>query len=162
MKLAACLFAVALSFAQLPPKEGKVVSLTEPNVNFGKFTTYSWERGQETFDKKAHQLVVDAIDAEMKARGLKQVPAKADVTIRYFSIVRTDVDLDKLEETQKQGKPAPTKNLGRLAIVMRDPSNKRVWAADTVQSLGTERSTAYDEIAAIVDKLFATYPVKEK
>jgi Domain of unknown function (DUF4136) len=159
MKLVACVIALLLSAGQLPPKEGTVATLKDPKADFTRFTTYTWERGQETFDRTAHKAIVSAIDAEMAARGFRLLQTgKGDVTIRYFSVLRTDVDLDKLEKMQQQNKPAPTKNLGRLVVVMRDASNNRVWAADTVQPLDSERAKAYEEIAPIVGKLFATYP----
>ena len=155
--------AILLSSGQLPPKAGTVVSKTEPKVDFSKFTTYTWARGQDTFDKKAHAAVVAAVDAEMAKRGFKQASSGAgDVTIRYFSVVRTDVDLDKIEEAQRQNKPAPTQSLGRLVVVMRDASDRRVWAADTVQPLSADRETVYGEIPSVVAKLFEKYPGTKK
>jgi hypothetical protein len=163
MKLVVCVIAFLLSAGQLPPKEGTVATVKDPKADFTKFATYTWERGQETFDRTAHKAIVSAIDAEMAARGFRLLPSgQGDVTIRYFSVLRTDVDLDKLDEMEKQNKPAPTKNLGRLVIVMRDASNRRVWAADTVQPLDAERAKAYQEIAPIVGKLFETYPGPKK
>ena len=162
MKLPILLLAILIS-AQLPPKEGAVASVTEAKADFAKLTTYSWERGQEAFDRKAHAAIVAAIDGQMKALGFRQVPAeKADVTIRYFSALRTDVDLDELEKWEREGKVAPARNLGRLAIVMRDGSNRRLWAADTVQPLTSEPPKAYEEIGPVVAKLFATYPGTKK
>ena len=161
MKLVTCLIVMMMAAGQLPPKAGTVNSLKEAKADFTKFTTYSWERGQETFDQKAHKLVVAAIDEQMAAHGFKPAPAgKADVTIRYFNVVRTDVDLDKIDEATRDGKQPPTQNMGRLAIVMRDATNRRVWAADTVQPLSADRAKVYDEIRPIVGKLFETYPGK--
>ena len=119
MKLVVCVIALLLSAGQLPPKEGTVATVKDPKADFTKFTTYTWERGQETFDRAANKAIVGAIDSEMAARGFRLLQTGAgDVTIRYFSVLRTDVDLDKLDEMEKQNKPAPTKNLGRLVIVM--------------------------------------------
>lgn len=164
MKLLACVMAVLLSSTQLPPKEGKVASVTDPKADFSKLTTYVWEKGQETFDPTAHKTIVDAIDAEMAARGFRKVTSAAsDVKIRYHTVVRTDIPLDKLDEIEKgTTTQAQTKNLGRLVIVMRDGSNRRLWAADTVQPLSSDRQVAYKEIAPIVKKLFETYPAKGK
>ena len=162
MKLLACVVAVLLSSTQMPPKPGTVTTVNDPKADFTKFATYGWERGQETFDPVAHKTIVAAIDAEMAARGLRKVDKGGDVNIRYYALVRTDVDLDTIDELKKQGKLAEAKSLGRLAVVMRNPANQRLWAADTVQALDAERAKAYTEIAPIVGKLFDTYPVKKK
>jgi hypothetical protein len=163
MKLPILLLAVLVSSTQLPPKEGAVASVREAKADFSKLTTYSWERGQEAFDRKAHAAIVAAIDGQMKALGFRQVLAgKADVTVRYFSALRTDVDLDELEKWEREGNVAPARNLGRLAVVMRDGSNRRLWAADTVQPLSSELPKAYEEISPVVAKLFATYPGAKK
>src|SRR5262245_19918361 len=118
MKLVACVLAVLLSSTQLPPKEGTVNTVKDPKADFSKFTTYTWERGQESFDPAAHKAIVSAVDAEMAARGFKKLTSGAgDVNIRYYALVRTDVDIDKVDEMARQGKLAPAKNLGRLAVV---------------------------------------------
>ena len=85
---------------------------------------------------------MDAIDAELAARGFSKVTSgAAAVTVRYHTVVRTDVLLDKLDEFERAGKVAPTKALGRLVIVMRDAADKRVWAADTVQPVHADPAT---------------------
>jgi len=162
MKLATVAVAVLLSFAQLPPKEGKIESLKEPSANFASFTTYSWERGYDAHDPAVHKLIVQLIDSEMARRGFTQVKSGANVTLRYYTVVRTDVIMDKLDEFEKAGKPAPTKKLGRLVIVMKDAKDKRVWAADTVQPLNDDRAKAQSDVQAVVPKLFDTYPIAPK
>jgi hypothetical protein len=159
--LLGCVLAVLLTAGQLPPKEGRIESVKDEKANFASFTTYRWEKAYEAYDKAVHQLIVNTIDAEMAARGFKKIEGdSASVSIRYFTVVRTDVMLDKLDEYEKKGLPAPTKTLGRLAIVMRDAANNRVWAADTVQPLKNEPATRDAEIRQVIGKMFETYPKK--
>jgi uncharacterized protein DUF4136 len=157
----ALLVSATLSATQLPPKEGRIESLKDSKANFASFTTYRWEKAYEAYDKNIHKLIVDTIDAELAARGFKKVEDNsASVSVRYFTVVRTDVMLDKLDEYEKKGLPAPTKTLGRLAIVMRDAKNNRVWAADTVQPLKNEPATRDAEIKQVIARMFATYDKK--
>jgi hypothetical protein len=162
MKLLTVVFAVLLFSSQLPPKPGTVASVMDKKADFSVLKTYTWEKGQETFDPTAHKAIVDAINAEMAARGFTlQTSGGANVTIRYHTVTRTDVVLDKLDEVEKQKQP-PTKNLGRLVIVMQDGSRKRLWAADTVQPLDPDLKNVYKEIPSIVKTLFETYPGPRK
>jgi uncharacterized protein DUF4136 len=163
VKLLGCALALMLSATQLPPKAGKIESVKDSKANFASFTTYRWEKAYDAYDKSIHQLIVDTIDAEMAARGLKKVESgPASVNIRYYTVLRTDVNLDKLEEYEKKGVPAPTTKLGRLAIVMRDAADKRVWAADTVQALKEEPGTRDQEIRQVIGRMFETYPGAKK
>ncbi len=163
MKLVGCVMAVVLSFVQAPPKEGKIESLKDPKANFAAFTTYTWEKGYEAHDVSAHKVIVEAIDAEMAARGFRKLESgTGNVTIRYHTNVRTDVDLDKIDAYEREGKLAPTKTLGRLVIVMRDASNKRVWAADTVQPINADAAARNSQIRQYVARLFETYPGGKK
>jgi hypothetical protein len=154
--------ALLLSIAQTPPKEGVIKSEKDPKTNFASFTTYSWVQGWPAADRVAHKAVTDGIEAELAALGFKKVDKGASVTIRYFTTLRTDVDLKSLEEMERQGKPPVMKNLGRLVIVMRDATDKRVWAADTVQPVSSDAATRADEIRKLVARMFETYTAKAK
>jgi hypothetical protein len=163
MNVVVCAIALLLSLGQLPPKEGKIESRKDDKADFGAFTTYVWDKGYEAYDRAAHKAIVEAIDAEMAARGFRKLESgPASVTMRYHTVVRTDVLLDKLEEFEREGKVAPTKALGRLVIVMRDANNKQVWAADTVQALSTDAATRDRDIRQYVRRMFETYPGAKK
>ena len=162
MKLLVAL-ALLWSIAQLPPKEGEIKSTKDPKADFSAFTTYSWVQGQPAADRVAHNAVTSGIEAELAARGLQKIDkGQGSVTIRYFSVMRTDVDLETLDKMEKAGKPPVTKNLGRLVIVMRDRAEKRVWAADTVQPVSADATTRAEDIRRLVTRMFETYPRRTK
>jgi len=162
VKLALCALMVFVSSGQLPPKEGRIESIKDAKANFQSFTTYRWEKGYEAYDPSVHRHIVQAIDAELAARGFRKLETgAATVTIRYHTTVRNDVSLDTLDEFERAGKVAPGRALGRLVIVMRTPDNQRVWAADTVQPL-PETATREGELRQIVSRMFETYPVPKK
>jgi hypothetical protein len=163
MKLIVATLAILLSVAQLPPKEGAIETTKDSKADFSKFTTYTWVQGYPAHDQVAHKVIVEGIDAELAARGFQKLEkGEGSVTIRYFSVMRTDVDLDSLDKMKKEGKPAVTKNLGRLVIVMRDASDKRVWTADTVQPVSLDAATRAEQVRSLVTRMFETYPGKKK
>jgi Domain of unknown function (DUF4136) len=162
MKLVISMFAIFLSFTQLPPKEGKIETTRDPKADFSKFTTYTWARGYDSHDQVAHKVIVEGIEGELAARGFQKVEkGPSSVTIRYFTVLRTDVDLDSLEKMKSEGKPPAARNLGRLVIVMRDSSDNRVWTADTVQAVSLDATTRAEQVRSVVTAMFETYPKKK-
>ena len=110
----------------------------------------------------AHRAVLEGIDAELAARGFQKLEKGGSVTIGYFAVMRTDVDLDSLEKRQAEGKPPEIKNLGRLVIVMKDTANTRVWTADTVEPVSLDPATRAEQVRRLVTRMFETYPQKKK
>jgi hypothetical protein len=116
---------------------GEVDTTVDKKVDFSAFRTYSWERGREAYVRPTHEVIVNAIDAEMAGLGFTNAEAaKAQVVIKYHTVCAADVGLDVLEKRQKEGKtdPAPTSILGVLMVEMRAadvriPSGRRAPAA---------------------------------
>ena len=152
-----------LSFSQQPPKPGKIEIVKDPKANFASFTTYKWERGYTAYDPNIHKTIIESVDAELTARGLRKVETgDASITVRYHTVMRTDVNLDTLAEFERSGKVAPAQPLGRLVIVLRDPSNRQVWAADTVQPITVEGEARPRFVADTVVRMFESYPTAKK
>jgi Domain of unknown function (DUF4136) len=160
------LLSVLVLLSQSWPDPGQVVSSVDKGADFDSVRTYAWERGVEPVDKSVGKLITAAIDAELAARGLKQVdqPA-ADVLVRYDAVGSTYVDLDELQRTTKKDPSAvaPTKALGSLAISMhRNKSPQRMWlghARDVIDATPAAREAS---IRKIVAHVFTTYPKKAK
>jgi hypothetical protein len=163
MSLLSCVLLVLLSFSQQPPKPGKIEIIKDPKADFSSFTTYKWERGYVAYDPAIHKAIVDAVDAELTARGLRKVETTdASVTVRYHTVLRTDVNLDTLAEYERSGKVAPAQPLGRLVIVLRDPNNRQVWAADTVQPIAGDGASRPRFVTETVVRMFESYPTAKK
>jgi Domain of unknown function (DUF4136) len=163
MNLLVGTLAILLSLTQLPPKEGKIETTKDSKTDFSKFTTYTWVQGYPAHDQVAHKVITEGIEAELAARGFNKLEqGQGSVNIRYFTVLRTDVDLDSLDKMKKEGKPPETKNLGRLVIVMRDATDKRVWTADTVQPVSLDPTTRAEQIRSLVARMFETYPGQKK
>ena len=148
---------VALIAAQTPPI-GKADSTFDKKANFASFRTYTWAPGSHAFNPLAHKLIVDALEAEMTARGFTKVATAADVTLSYSSMAIKNVDLKALDEAERAGKAAPTKDLGRLVVVMRNPARQQLWSAATREYLEPDIEKLGGTIRAVTARLFSTYP----
>lgn len=160
------LLSVLVLLSQSWPDPGQVVSSVDKAADFDSVRTYAWERGVEPVDKSVGKLITAAIDAELAARGLKQVDRpSADVIVRYDAVGSTYVDLDELQRATRKdpNAVAPTKALGSLVISMhRNKSPQRMWmghARDVVDATPAAREAS---IGKIVARVFSTYPKKAK
>jgi uncharacterized protein DUF4136 len=162
MNTVVCLLALLL----LPAQEiGKVGSTVDKKVDFTAFHTYAWEKGHEAYDPSIHKAIVDAIDAQMAAAGLKKVDAgQSDITVRYHAVRGTDVDLALLKKLQKEGAGAGAdKTIGSLAIVVYAPKGTEpLWEAHMRSPLSSDPKVRDQEVRGAVAALFKTYPQPKK
>src|SRR5262245_26283395 len=150
--------ALTLFVPQARSDAGKVESTSAKGTNFSAFRTYTWDKGHEAYDPAAHKLIVAAIDKEMSALGFTRAESKADVMIRYHSVVSTFVDFKSLAKAPVKAADGSdkTSQLGTLVVEMVDPAHKQLWAARTREFV--ERSTLEQNIGPVVARLFQTYP----
>lgn len=72
---------LALAFLTLPATAGVEVEY-ENGADFSGFKTYAWQKGTEAARPKVQQWIVQAVERELKARGLRKVvDRKADVYV---------------------------------------------------------------------------------
>ena len=148
---------LTLVTAQVPPI-GKADSTFDKKANFASFRTYRWTPGTHAFNPEAHKLIVDALEAEMAARGFTKVATGGDVTLSYSSMNVANVDLKALDKAERAGAAAPTKNLGKLVVVMRTPARQQVWSAATREYLEPDIDKLGATIKTVAARLFETYP----
>ena len=147
-----------------PDAVGKVESTFDKKTNFAELHSYSWSGGAPAINADAHRMVVAAFEKEMTALGFKQVPSGGDVTLSYYNVTTTEVDLKKLDETTKAGSATatstPTKTRARMMIVMRAPKSRtELWTAITREYVEPDQLAA--TIQRVADRLFATYPTRK-
>lgn len=67
----------------------------DKSMDFGRFRTYAWVRGTVLDDDLNHQRIVEAIDAQLRGQGLRQVEAGAqpDVFVAYHASFDTDLQV---------------------------------------------------------------------
>jgi hypothetical protein len=146
-----------------PPKRGQIVSSAERAQDFAAISSYAWEKGAEAFDRSIHQALVDAVEAELSARGFKKVDAKAaDVTVAYFASGTAELDFNELDKARGKEIP-PSKTVATLGLAMyRQPSRSRMWTAQTRQYVDASLDKRDSTIRTLVASLFETLPRKRK
>ena len=150
---------VALIASQAPPI-GKADSTFDKKANFASFRTYAWGPGTHAFNPALHKLILEAVEAEMATRGFTKVASGGDVTLSYYAMAVTNVDLKALDKVERAGGsgPAPTKDLGKLILVMRNPARQQVWTAATREYLEPNLEKFGATIKTVTARLFETYP----
>ena len=139
---------------------GKVESSFDKKANFAALHTYSWSGGARAYNEEAHRLLIAAFEKEMTALGFKQVTSGADVTLSYYNVTSTDVDLKKLDEATRAGAATPTKMRARMMVVMRAPATRaELWSAITREYVEPDQLAA--TVQRVAERLFATYPGKK-
>jgi len=153
------IFLLGYLLLQLPPI-GKADSTFDKSVNFAALRTYEWRPGTPAFNPELHKMIVAALDAEMAAHGFTKVASGADVTLAYYAMAVTYVDLKALDKIERESSaPSPAnKSLGKLVVVMRNTANRQIWTAATREYVepGIEKFGA--TIGAVAARLFETYP----
>ena len=95
----------------------------EKNVDFQRFRSYVWQRGQPSADKAVDAQIILAVDRELARLGMAKVDSRpADVVVSYASLLRTDTDLKG--PTNSKGL-LPQYPVGTLVVVLLDPDTSR-------------------------------------
>jgi hypothetical protein len=149
----------AMPAAAQMPKYGVTVT-AEKNVDFAKFTTYSWTEGQPSGVKAIDTHVKAAVDRELASLGMtKAASGPGDVLVAYYSLSRTDVDL--------KGKPdangiLPQYSVGTLVVALLEPSKRhRVLRLRVDKPIDAEPAKLAEAIDSAVAALFAKYPTRQ-
>ena len=149
---------VGFLFTAQQPAPGRVESTFDRKTDFAAIKTYSWTTGTDALVPEAHKLIVESIDKQAAAAGLKLVTTGGDATLAYYTMTVTNVDLKALDKMDKKAAIAPTKELGKLVVVMRNPAHQQVWSAISREYLDPDRAKLEATIQTVTERLFATYP----
>jgi ABC-type molybdate transport system substrate-binding protein len=128
-----------------------------------KAATYTFVPGQPAFDKTIDQLIISAIDRQLKARGVTKVASgSADMVVTYLSVRRTDVDL-KSKPSAKDGtlREYP---VGTLIVSISDPVDrqKKLFNGRIDEPINLDPATFEATSNAAVGAIFEKYPRKAK
>jgi len=156
------LLSVALGqLGQVEGVVGKVETTVDKKANFAAFRTYSWGPGYNAERAETHKLIVAACDAEMLKSGFTKVATGADVTLSYYTVKSTYVDVKALDKAQRSGPgdAAATSVVGRLVVIMRSGTPaQQVWSASTREFVDPAPAKLAATIQTAAARLFETYP----
>jgi hypothetical protein len=149
-------------FTAQQPAPGNVDSTFDKQTHFAAIRTYAWTSGAHALMPEAHKMIVAAVDKEMAGLGLTQVATGGDVTLAYYTMTVSNVDLKALDKINDRSAPPPTKELGKLVVVMRNPKREQVWSAISRAYLDPDRAKLEATIQTVAGRLFATYPTRAR
>lgn len=127
-----------------------------------KAATYTFVPGQPASDKTMDQLIISAIDRELKARGVTKVSSgSADMVVTYLSVRRTDVDLKSKPNKDGTLRQYP---VGTLIVSISDPVDrqKKLFNGRIDEPIDLDPVTFEATSNGAVAAIFEKYPKKAK
>lgn len=140
-------------------------------ADFSQLRTYAWVPGSNLRDELNHKRIVDAIDAQMAARGIVRVDQTEhpDMLIAYHAAFNTNLEINGFSSGPvgyRWGRSSARVEevvMGTLAVVMLDADTRGLlWRGIATREVDVnanpEKRTK--NINKAIDKLFKTYPPK--
>jgi len=179
MKLLAKTFliGVVVLAACLSASAQKVRVGADPGVDLTKYKTYAWDKGTAGVNAVVNQIIINAVDAQMAAKGVSKVETDADLTLSAFVWTESDMQVSNPSWAPQlnplaTGVAVPSQSWvvtrGTLVVNMSDTKTKNeVWrgtASDTMKHGPTgdkvkDAKTAEKPIKKAVEKMFKQFPV---
>jgi hypothetical protein len=143
-------------------------------VNFNKYRTYAWVSGTNLPDALNHRRIVNAIDAQLAARGLTKVESSAspDALVAYHASLDTNVRINafgsgwggyRFGAMRSATATVEEIPIGTLVIDIVDAESKNVvWRGSATKELDSYANAEKREknINRAAQKLFRNYPPK--
>jgi hypothetical protein len=150
--------AAVVAAAAQTTKYGVTVT-PEKGVDYTKFHTYAWRRGQPAVEKAVDAQITAAVDREL-SKEMKKVNEPADVLVTYASLQRTDVDLKGKKDAQGL---LPQFPVGTLIVTLHEPASFRQLLRMRVDlPIDVQRDQLEASINKAVEMMFAEYPTRRK
>ena len=138
-------------------------------ANFAPLKTYSWRIEQQLPNPLNAQRLVDAIDANLKAKGFTKVESGGDMTVTYHAATDKSVDVQSFQSggayscwggcmTSTTVTPV---TLGTLIVDIVDTkSNKMLWRGSASDTVSGDPKENEGKIQEGVHKMFEKFPPK--
>jgi uncharacterized protein DUF4136 len=150
--------AVAAASAGYTPKY-RVKVQADKHTDFSKMRTYSWMGGHPASIAALDAAIVEAIERELSALGIRQVPSGGgDVVVTYASVTRTDINT-KAKPISKDYRPEYA--VGTLVVSLLDPATLRPLLQLRVDR-PVDRAELDTTIGGTIQELFTYFPTRRK
>lgn len=150
----------------------------DKNVDFSQYKTYFWVKGMPARNPIINQMITDAVDQQLTARGLTKTDAGGDIQIMFMAASDIDLQITGLtwsNVSNPQGSLAtigPPMNIrqGTLVVDITDRKTERyVWRGIAKGSLsrGPSADVVKDAqsveklVKKSVEKMFSKYPASK-
>lgn len=150
--------AVTAASAGYTPKY-RVKVQSDKHTDFSTLRTYSWMGGHPASIAAIDEEIVTAIEYELSALGLQQVPSGTeDVVVTYASVTRTDVNT-KAKPIAKDYRPEYA--VGTLIVSLLDPDSLRpllqLRTDKPVDPAGLSAT-----VSATIKEMFSYFPTRRR
>jgi hypothetical protein len=155
----------------------KVKVGADPGVDVSKYKTYAWQPGNGAVNPIVNQIIIEAVDQALVAKGLTKVAAKPEVTVAFFAAANSDLHIAYPSWSNAMGSAASTGiavdsqswtvTKGMLVVDIADAATKNtVWRGSASSALphgptgdvAKDAKSADKPIKKAVEKMFKKYP----
>ena len=149
----------------------------DPNVDLSKYKTYAWDNGVPASNPIINQMIIEAINQAMEAKGLTRVNANPDITVVLLVASDSGLHIANPSWSNAMGSAASTGiaagtqswtiSKGTILVDIADAGTKStVWRGSASSTLphgptGDQAKDARDAdkpIKKAVEKMFKQYP----
>ena len=149
----------------------KVATDFDPSANFVSLKTYSWRAGTPLANQLQSQRVVDAVDAQLKAKGLTRVDSGGDISVTYHAAADKEMNVQSFQTGGyyscwggcSTSTTVTHETVGTLVVDMVDAkTNKMLWRGSATDTVSEDPKENQAKIAAGVKEMFTKFPPKAK
>jgi hypothetical protein len=137
----------------------------DETVDFTRFESYGWREGTPSPRRTAQQRIVDAVERELDARGMRKVDASPDLYVTTHVLVDAHTleelsdDTEWLFWTGITSVDAVTVGAGTLVVDLLDAESQEiVWRGLATEKLAEIPDKNLKKIDRVVKKLFKRLP----
>jgi hypothetical protein len=147
----------------------------DKSADFSKLKTYTWIPGHNLQDELNHKRIVNAVDAQLAAKGLRKVESadKPDALVAYHASFNRDLQVNGFSSGWGGYRFAPNRTgtarveqilVGTLVVDVVEAANKTiVWRGTATKDIDVNASPEKRDknINKAAEKLFKNYPPKK-
>lgn len=158
------------------PAFGQKVDVNfDKSVDFSQYKTYFWVKGMPARNPIINQMITDAVDQQLSARGLTKTDAGGDIQIMFMAAADLDLQITGLTWSNASNpmgaltQVGPPMNVrkGTLVVDITDRKTERyVWRAVAKETLtrapsgdmAKDAQSVEKLVKKAVEKMFSKYP----
>lgn len=168
-----------IGFGSVTINAQKVKVTSDPNADFSRYKTYSWDQGMLS-NPIVRQHIVAAVDSAMAAKGLQKVETEPDLTVSALASTESDLTVTNPSWSPSlnsiaTGIPSTSQawpvTKGTLIVNLSDAKTQNsVWRGTATQTLEhgptgdrvRDAKTVEKPIRKAVEKMFKKFPSRAK
>jgi len=173
MQFAKCLAGLMFLALWATQLQAAVAVQVAKTVDFTQYRTFAWRQGTPAANPAIEEMIRDAIQKQLLAKGLTRVDTDADLLVsthaKQESEMREDVDIlgasqrwaGESEDDGVSGDILRPVDVGTLVVDLLDGNSKlNIWRGTATRTLSDSPKTAQKQIEKAVKKMFDSFPDK--